>query len=84
MKNSEMAEKHFKKANELILKSQFNEAIELYSLVLDLNYKPIDALFLRGASYFELGMTEDACAEWKAIYDYGFNDSYEFMIEHCK
>jgi tetratricopeptide (TPR) repeat protein len=75
---------YLKLGNELLLNYHYNGAIEQYTKVLELQEYNIDALFLRGTCFFALKMIDKACMDWKAIYDMGENDSYEFLIEHCK
>jgi len=63
---------------------KYKEAIDDYSMTLQMNPSLADAYFNRGVCYLYLQQIDPACSDWKKASGMGYEKAGELMVKYCK
>jgi len=63
---------------------KLQEAIDDYTKAIAINPRTGQAYFNRGATYFNMQQTANACADWKTALELGFTKASEMTSAYCR
>ncbi|TAJ13254.1 tetratricopeptide repeat protein [Marinilabiliaceae bacterium JC017] len=64
-------------------RQNYSDAINDFTNAIQINSNDVHAFFNRGLAHLDLGMTEEACADWKRAGELGNKKAYKYISKYC-